>query len=77
MQQVVYRLPPVPNHMLVIRKHRPVSARNPRHCGEVVETTSKKVREYLNMVVDEVRWSNRLNHYNHSPCDPLQRLYAH
>ena len=30
------------------------------HCGEVVETTVKKVRRYLNMVVDEVRWSNRL-----------------
>ena len=43
-----------------------------RHCGDVVETTVKKVREYLNMVVDEVRWSNRLNHYNHSPCDPFQ-----
>ena len=41
------------------------------HCGEVVETTVKKVRGYLNMVVDDVRWSNRLNHYNHSPCDPL------
>ena len=41
------------------------------HCGEVVETTVKKVRGYLNMVVDEVRWSNRLNHYNHSPRDPL------
>ena len=24
------------------------------HCGEVVETTVKKVRGYLNMVVDEV-----------------------
>ena len=41
------------------------------HCGEVVETIVKKVRGYLNMVVDEVRWSNRLNHYNHSPRDPL------
>ena len=48
-----------------------------RHCGEVVETTVKKVGEYLNMVVDEVRWSNRLNHYNPSPRDPLPRLYAH
>ena len=37
------------------------------HCGEVVETTVTKVLGYLNMVVDEVRWSNRLNHYNHSP----------
>ena len=45
------------------------------HCGEVVETTVKKVRGYLNisrdMVADKVRWSNCLNHYNHSPCDPL------
>ena len=41
------------------------------HCGEVVETTMKKVCRYLNMVVDEVRWSNRLDHYNHSPRDPL------
>ena len=48
-----------------------------RHCGEVVETTVKKVCEYLNMVVDEVQWSNRLNHYNCSPRDPLHRLYAH
>ena len=32
------------------------------HCGEVVETAVKKVCELLNMVVDEVRWFNRLNH---------------
>ena len=37
----------------------------------------KKVREDLNMVVDEVRWSNCLNHYNHSSRDPLHLLYAH
>ena len=47
------------------------------HCGEVVETTVKKAREYLNMVVDKVRWSNPLNHYNRSPRDPFHRLYAH
>ena len=41
------------------------------HYGEVVETTVKKVRGYLNMLVDEVRWSKRLNHYNHSPRDPF------
>ena len=41
------------------------------HCGEVVETLVKKVRGYLNMVVDEFRWSNGLNQYNHSPRDPL------
>ena len=48
-----------------------------RHCGEVVETTVKKVLKYLNMVVDEVRWSDRPNHYNHSPRDPLHQLCAH
>ena len=46
------------------------------HCGEVVETTAKKVRQCLNIVVDEVRWSDRLNHDNHSPRDPLHRLHA-
>ena len=40
-------------------------------CGEVVETNVKKACGYLNMVVDEVRWSNRLNHYNHTPRDSL------
>ena len=40
-------------------------------CGLcVVEETVKKVREYLNMVVDEVRWSDCLNPYNHSPHFP-------
>ena len=36
----------------------------------VVDVTMKKFREYLNMVVDEVRRSGRLNHYNHSPHFP-------
>ena len=36
----------------------------------VVDATMKTVCEYLNMVVDEVRWSNRLNYYNHSPHFP-------
>ena len=45
-----------------------------QHFGEVVETIVKKVCEYLNMVVDEVRWSDRLNHYTHGPRDPLHRL---
>ena len=37
---------------------------------EVVEAAVKNVREYLNMVVDEVQWSDHLNHYNHSPHFP-------
>ena len=36
----------------------------------VVDTTVKNVREYLNMVVDEVQWCDRLNHCNHSLTSP-------
>ena len=36
-----------------------------------VDTSMKKVCDYPNMVVDEVRWSDRLNHYNHSPHFPF------
>ena len=38
--------------------------------SSVVEATIKKVREYLNIVVDEIRWSDRLNPCHHSPHFP-------
>ena len=36
----------------------------------VVGATVKKFHEYLNMVVDEVRWSDHSNHYDHSSHFP-------
>ena len=36
----------------------------------LVAATVKKVCEYLKLVVGEVRWSDRLNHYNHNPHFP-------
>ena len=37
---------------------------------DVVDAAVIKVCEYLNMVVDEIPWSDRLNRYNHNPHFP-------
>ena len=40
-------------------------------CSDTAFVASvKKVREYLNQVVDEINWEDRLSPYNHTPHFP-------